>query len=306
MTRIMLLTTGGTIATTADDSGALVPTISGRELLASAGPGLPEDISVTVRDLTRLDSSAITLSELDGIIAAVHADLADPDVDGIVITHGTDSMEETAIALDIFHDDDRPVVLTGAQRSFDHPSSDGVGNLVDAIRLAADPLSRRQGVLIAFGGWTIPARGASKRHTSELDAFISTTPREDRRPPALPVVPLAGTVVPIVTAWPGSGRELIDAAVTAGAQGIVVEALGSGNMGPEMGEGVAAAAESGIPVVITTRVPAGEVALAYGGAGGGATLASRGAHGSGFLRAGQSRIILAVALAGGYPIADIL
>ncbi|GAB2504159.1 L-asparaginase 2 precursor [Corynebacterium atrinae] len=306
MTRIMLLTTGGTIASAADESGAFVPVVSGRELLDAALPSLPDHISVTVRDLTRLDSSAITLSELDGIIAAVHADLADPDVDGIVITHGTDSMEETALALDIFHADGRPVVLTGAQRSFDHPSSDGVGNLVDAIRLAADPLSRREGVLIAFGGWTIPARGASKRHTGELDAFISTTPREDRRPKAVPVVPLAGTVVPVVAAWPGAGRELIDAAVSAGAQGIVVEALGSGNMGPAMGEGVAAALAAGIPVVVTTRVPAGEVALAYGGAGGGATLGSLGAVGSGYLRAGQSRIALIVALAGGHPIADML
>ncbi|WP_460490499.1 asparaginase domain-containing protein, partial [Corynebacterium nasicanis] len=175
MTRIALLTTGGTIACTTDASGALRPTISGQQLLDAVSEHV--SASVEVRDLTRLDSSAITLSELDGLIGAVHETLADPTWDAVVVTHGTDSMEDTAFALDCFHTDDRPVVLTGSQRAFDHRESDGPGNLIDALRLASDPLARCQGVLIAFGGWTIPARGAVKRHTTDLDAFLSTVPR---------------------------------------------------------------------------------------------------------------------------------
>lgn len=306
MTRITLLTTGGTIACTTDENGVLRPTVTGPDLVAAVQDTLPDHVTVTVRDLARLDSSAITLSDLDELVAAVHEELASEDVDGVVITHGTDSMEDTALALDCFHGDDRPVVLTGAQRAFDHPSSDGPGNLSEAVRLAADPLARRQGVLIAFGGWTIPARGAVKRHTSELDGFISTTPREVVRPPAVAVAPLAGRLVPVIAAWPGAGRELVDAAVAAGATGIVVEALGSGNIGPGMGEGVADALAAGIPVVVSTRVPQGPVTLAYGGTGGGATLAERGAVGAGYLRPGQARIALTVALATETPVTDLL
>ncbi|MDO5511235.1 asparaginase [Corynebacterium sp.] len=304
MTRIALLTTGGTIACTTDSAGALRPTVTGQELLDAVAEHVTADVTVT--ELTRLDSSAITLKDLDGLIAAVHGALEDPDIDAVVVTHGTDSMEDTAFALDCFHTDERPVVLTGAQRAFDHRESDGPGNLIDALRLAADPLARRQGVLIAFGGWTIPARGAVKRHTTDLDAFISTVPREARRPAGLPVTPLDGVQVPVLAAWPGSDRVLIDAAVTAGAQGIVIEALGSGNIGPEMGAGVAAALESGIPVVITSRVPAGEVSLSYGGSGGGATLGSAGALSAGHLRAGQARMAMVVALASGRHVSDLL
>ena len=161
-------------------------------------------------------------------------------------------------------------------------------------------------MLIAFGGWTIPARGAVKRHTTDLDAFISTVPREVRRPASVPVAPLDGVSVPVLAAWPGADRSLVDAAVTAGARGLVIEALGSGNIGPDMGAGVAAALDAGIPVVITTRVPSGPVGLEYGGGGGGATLASRGAVGAGHLRAGQARMALIVALATGCDVSDLL
>ena len=302
MTRIALLTTGGTIACTTDDSGTLRPTVTGQELLDA----VPDPHDVTVRELTRLDSSAITLADIDALIAAVDDALSSPDVDGVVVTHGTDSMEDTAFALDCFHADDRPVVLTGSQRAFDHPASDGPGNLLDAIRLASDPLSRRQGVLISFGGWTIPARGAVKRHTSDLDGFISTVPREAPRPAPVPAAPLAGIHVPVLAAWPGADRSLVDAALAAGAHGLVVEALGSGNIGPDMGAGVIDALEAGVPVVVTTRVPAGAVTLAYGGGGGGATLGSHGAVGAGHLRAGQARMALIAALATGRNVSDLL
>ncbi|QGU04991.1 asparaginase [Corynebacterium comes] len=309
MTRIALLTTGGTIACTTDDSGTLRPTVTGQELLDAVVHLLPHPLTsadITVRELTRLDSSAITLADLDGLIAAVHEALASPDIDGVVITHGTDSMEDTAFALDCFHADERPVVLTGSQRAFDHPGSDGPGNLVDALRLAADPLARRQGALIAFGGWTIPARGALKRHTTDLDGFMSGVPRESRRPAPVPVAPLAGFNVPVLASWAGADRSLVDAALAAGARGLVVEALGAGNIGPDMGAGVADALDSGIPVVITTRVPAGKVTLAYGGGGGGATLGSRGAISAGHLRAGQARMALVAALATGKDVRDLL
>lgn len=295
---IAVIATGGTIACATDASGALVPQRNAQELVDQLGN---LDVPVRAIDSAQLDSSSITLDQLDGLVAEVHAQLADPDIRGVVVTHGTDSMADTAIVLDIFHNSPKPVVLTGAQRPFDHPETDGLTNLTDSIRFATAPAS--SGVVIRFGGVTIPARGARKQHTSNLRAFA---PTRCNRPDPVPVATLAGTSVAIIAAFPGSGRELVDAAVAAGFDGLVIEGLGSGNMGEEMGKGVADALDAGIKVVVSTRVPEGPVALDYGGAGGGATLGSKGAVGSGLLRVGQARMMLIVALATGRDVADLL
>lgn len=285
---ISLLTTGGTIACTTDATGALVPTVTGEELLRAASLS---DVRVT--DLFNLDSSSITLADLDHLIAAVRRELADDTVTGVVITHGTDSLEETAMALAMVHDSDKAVVLTGAQRSFDHPDSDGPGNLFDA----ADAARSLAGVLVAFGGRLLPAAGLRKVHTSHLDAFDN--PAWDDRRRLVPAAALANVKVPVIAAYPGADGWPVEAAVQRGVHGLVIEALGSGNMSAGLGEAVAQALRDGIPVVVATRVPAGEVTLAYGGAGGGATLGTLGALGAGDLSAGQARIALAAALAAG-------
>lgn len=295
---VSVLTTGGTIACTTARDGSLSPTVAAADLVAAVtDAGTDLRTGVGARDLTLLDSSKITLADVDDLIAAVRAELADPQVVGVVVTHGTDSLEDSAIAVDLVHDDPRPVVFTGAQRAFDHPETDGPANLGAALRLAADPAARDRGVLVAFGGRVLPARGVSKRHTAELVAFDS--PGGLDRPAPLPPTPLAGTEVMVLAAWPGAGRGLVDSAVSLGARGLVVEALGSGNVGAGMGEALVDALASGIPVVVTTRVPEGEVRLAYAGAGGGATLADHGAVPAGALRAGQSRMVLARAIVAG-------
>ncbi|WP_304410900.1 asparaginase [Corynebacterium stationis] len=300
---IAVVATGGTIACTTDDTGALVPTVSAAELVEAAREiSTPSDVEISPVDSVRLDSSSLSLTDLDDLLQRVHALLADDSIAGVVITHGTDSMEDTAMALELFHTGKKPVVITGAQRSFDHLESDGPQNLADAISYAANGAP---GVSIRFGGLTIPARGAFKAHTSALEAFQATS-QKIRTRPTLPLTPLAGKDVVIISAWPGAPRLLVDAAVASGINGIIVEGLGSGNMGSEMGEGVKDALDAGIPVLITTRVPEGSVTLAYGGDGGGATLAQAGALGTGTLRAGQARMVLLAALATGTDVASLL
>ena len=300
---IAVVATGGTIACTTDDTGALVPTVSAAELVEAAREiSTPSDVEISAIDSVRLDSSSLSLTDLDDLLQRVHALLADDSIAGVVITHGTDSMEDTAMALELFHTGKKPVVITGAQRSFDHLESDGPQNLADAISYAANGAP---GVSIRFGGLTIPARGAFKAHTSALEAFQATS-QKIRTRPTLPLTPLAGKDVVIISAWPGAPRLLVDAAVASGINGIIVEGLGSGNMGSEMGEGVKDALDAGIPVLITTRVPEGSVTLAYGGDGGGATLAQAGALGTGTLRAGQARMVLLAALATGTDVASLL
>lgn len=300
---IAVVATGGTIACTTDDNGALVPTVSAAELVEAAREiSTPSDVDISPVDSVRLDSSSLSLTDLDDLLQRVHALLADDSIAGVVITHGTDSMEDTAMALELFHTGKKPVVITGAQRSFDHLESDGPQNLADAISYAANGAP---GVSIRFGGLTIPARGAFKAHTSALEAFQATS-QKIRTRPTLPLTPLAGQDVVIISAWPGAPRLLVDAAVASGINGIIVEGLGSGNMGSEMGEGVKDALDAGIPVLITTRVPEGSVTLAYGGDGGGATLAQAGALGTGTLRAGQARMVLLAALATDTDVSNLL
>lgn len=292
---VLVISTGGTIASTADATGALVPALSAKELVTACGADTP----VRVFDSARLDSSSMGLADADSLIALVGRALADASITGIVITHGTDSMAETALALDLVHSDPRPVVLTGAQRPADDPNADGPANLRRAIELAADPLARGRGVSVHFGGDTLAARGMFKTDTEDSRAFALTSPISLPRPAAVTPAPLAGYTVPILRAWPGADADLVDHVASTRPDGIVVEGLGSGNVSAQMGEALARAAESGIPVVLTTSVPHGEVTFAYGGAGGGATLGARGVLPGGWLRAGQARIALLTAIATG-------
>jgi putative L-asparaginase len=299
MKKIVVLTTGGTIACTTSPEGVLLPTVSGRDLIAPVAARFGEDFSFDVRELNRLDSAAMTFADVDGIVGEIHRVFEDPSVTGIVVTHGTDSMEETAVAVDCFHNDLRPVIFTGAQKSFDHPEADGPGNLFEACVIAADDSARGIGTLVVFGHAVIPARGCVKWHTSDELAFATNGPEEPTRPDPIAPVALDGTRVDIVPAFAGADRTLIDAAVAAGAEGIVVEAMGAGNVGRQLALGIVDALDAGIPVVVTTRVPRGDVFGSYGGAGGGATLAAKGALGSTYFRAAQARVLLAVAIASG-------
>ena len=292
MTRLALIATGGTIACTTVADGSLAPTVSGADLAA--------DIDAEVVEFRQRDSSSITLADLDELIAVVNSQSAREDIGGVIITHGTDSMEETALALEIFCGGTKPIVLTGAQRSYEHPEADGPSNLRDARDLAANG---EPGVFLCFGGETIPARGARKRHTSDLRGFESM--QVPGTTPHLAPAPLAPHPVEIIPAYPGAGRLLVDAAVNSPAAGLVIEAMGSGNMGEEMGHALADALHADLPIVISTRTPYGPTALSYGGDGGGASLRKLGAISAGYFRPGQARILLAAALATGTDPAEL-
>lgn len=288
---VLVISTGGTIASTADAHGALVPTLTGAELIARSGTPHP----ARAVDVASLDSSSVGLAELDMLRETVRTSLLDAAISGIVITHGTDSMAETALALDLVHTDPRPVVLTGAMRPDDHPAPDGPANLRGAIEAAAR--SQHGGVSVHFAGRTLPARGLIKTHTSAEDAFTLASAQPLPRPLPVPPAPLDGLNIPIVRAWAGADGSLIEA--LGPIDGLVIDALGSGNVSAGMGEAIAKLLRRGVPVVVATSVPYGEVSLAYGGAGGGSTLGRLGALPAGYLSAGQARIALATALATG-------
>ncbi|MFF3467323.1 asparaginase [Streptomyces sp. NPDC001984] len=304
MTRFRLIATGGTIASRRSAQG-LVAEATGADLVARSELGAVE---VEVDDFMTKGSYAFTLTDLVALVRRTHEALAE-GVDGVVITHGTDTMEESAFLLDLFHGDPRPVVLTGAQRPFDSPAPDGPANLAAAFAVAASPHARGIGPLLVFDGLAWQARGVRKVETLASRAFgapgrgpcLRVTPDRvlpigtQSRPPTFDLDSVRELPrVDVVAAYSGSDGALMDAAVAAGARGVVVQALGAGNASPEMAAAVARLVDRGVPVLVCTRAFSGPVAPLYT-AGGGADLERAGAVFASDLSPWQARMLLSVA-----------
>jgi L-asparaginase len=308
MPKVSVLATGGTIATRRRPDGSSVAAAGADELVAAL-PDLP-NVQIVVDDVFRIGSYRMTLERMAHVAARARHHLADGAA-GIVVTHGTDTIEETALFLELFVDDERPVVLTGAQRAADAPDTDGPRNLAEAITVAVAPESAGRGALVVFDGTVFPARGVRKAHTLASSAF--TAPDGGtlgwvhdgrvhlgaRRRPATPLdlsdFDPARARVDIVACYPGADATALRAFVAAGARGIVLEATGAGNANPEICAAVEEAGAGGVVVVTATRVEQGPIAAIYGD-GGGIDLLSAGAIPAGRLRPSQARVCLAALL----------
>jgi len=302
MTRVVVIATGGTIATSTDQHGIARPTRSAGDLVHDLGAG----VQVDTVGLMSVDSSELTPADWDRIGAAVRAA---GDADGIVITHGTDTMEETSLWLDMTYDGAVPVVLTGAMRSSDAPDADGPANLRDAITVAASGSARDLGVLVSMAGQVWQPLGLTKTGHGLLGTAVGSlcdgtfvAGAVKKRPRLGALSAASAPRVDIVAAYAGSDALAMDAFAAAGAGGIVLESLGSGNAGSKVLAGVQRLCAAGVAVAIATRVPGARVTSGYGP---GRALLDAGAVSAGGLRAAQARVLLMAALAAEIPVTDL-
>ncbi|MFF5264374.1 asparaginase [Actinomadura viridis] len=302
---VSVLTTGGTIASLPSPHGDVRVAVPGPDLAVTAP-------AARVREVMLAHSFNLTMADVLTLARRVLEELEDPGVDGVVVTHGTDTMEETAYLLDLVLPADRTVVLTGAQRHADAPDADGPRNIADALRIAAAPQARGMGALITMAGRIHAARYATKVHTLAPEAFASPghgpvgLVRHDHvdirpapaRPDGFRLAELGGLEarVDIVPVHLDADGVQIAACRAAGARGLVLQALGTGNPTPGVFREIAACLDAGIAVLVTSRCAEGPATPVYG-AGGGADLAKAGAVFAGSLSAPKARLLLMAALA---------
>lgn len=305
---VQVLFTGGTISMRIDpDTGAAVPALSGEEIVSRVH-GLKKEARLTLEDYARLPGPHVTPHWMWRLRGHVQSLAEDPAVDAIVLTHGTDTLEETAFLLDLTLETAKPVVLCGAMRTVSEPGWDGPGNLMAAVRTAADDDSPGRGVLVTVAEEIHAAAEATKWHTQRLDSFRSPhgpLGMVDRgqvryhRPPVRPPRIAARRLVSEVdlhTMAAGVDDGLLRSSVARGVRGLVIEATGCGNVPPSILPGLRAALAARIPVVLVSRCAEGPVAPAYGYLGGGLMLREMGVILGGDLPGPKARIKLMVAL----------
>jgi L-asparaginase len=311
---VRLIATGGTIAMKIDPvKKAPVPAISGEDLIATV-PEIEKVARIEVQNLSNVPSAYMDPDRWVQLQRAVAEALARPEVAGVIVSHGTDTLEETAWFLDLTVQGEKPIVLIGAQRNASERDFDGPRNLLNAARICVDPGARGKGAMIALNDNINAARDAVKTHTSDVETFKSgdlgflgyadydrvvwyRAPLrrqhialrafgEGQHLPRVDIVPVYG----------GADATFVRAAIAAGAKGLIIQALGWGNINIPMFQAVKEAIGKGIPVAISTRVWTGRVLPNYGFEGGGKTLQQAGAVFADNLSPQKARILLMLAL----------
>lgn len=315
--RIVIIFTGGTIASTLDAGfGGVVPSLTGGEILQLV-PDIHHGADVTVHEYGAFPGPHITperMAELSAVICSFR----DRGFDGAVVTHGTDTLEETAYFLDLTVGGTMPVVVVGSMRNSSEPDWDGPRNLRDAVAVAAHPSARDHGVLVCLGGDILAASEATKVDTADVATFASPNfgpigritnrtvliHRHPLRRETIAISPLP-PFIPLFKLYAGMDGTLIDAAVELGARGVVVEAFGVGNVTPPVFTALCRVMQRNLPVVLVSRCPVGRVEHVYAYEGAGKLLYEAGVIFADYLNGPKARIKLLCLCASGSSVEQI-
>lgn len=307
--KLLMITTGGTIAMKRDlRTNSMIPATSGTELLRAV-PEIDQIAEIELFEFSNIDSSEMTPQMMFELSQLVQKNVARKDIFGIVITHGTDTLEETAYMLDLLIKSDVPIVLTAAMRGFDDPGTDVPANLSAAVKVASAEICRGIGTVVVMNDEIHAAREVRKTYTSNVATLESPNYgplgivdednviiyRQSLTREHLSVPKIEPNVA-LVKMTAGDDGSLIECAAERGVAGMVIEGLGRGNMPTPAAEKVISAIRKGIPVVLTSRCFKGRVLGIYGGTGGGKMLREAGVIYGGDLSGQKARIKLMVAL----------
>ena len=277
--RVVVLATGGTIASTYDEEiGALRAALTGDEIVESV-EGLAELAVVEVEQIANVNSRDMTPAVWLDLSRRANALLAQPDVAGIVVTHGTDTLEETAYFLDLTVESEKPVVVVGAQRAPTMYDTDGPRNMLNAVRVAVSPEAVGMGTMVVMNGQINAAREVTKTNTLDVETFQTLdfgllgvadieTVRFYRAPVRRQTLPLdpgveLGNVV-IISEYAGSDGRALELLLEDGSlDGVVVAGLGLAHVSTPTLDALRRVRAAGIPVVVASRVPTGRIVPLY-------------------------------------------
>jgi len=312
MSKVVLLTTGGTIASKPNlESGKLTSgALTGEELASMCQ--IPNDIDVVVESVFQKASIHITFEDLVLLKTKIETYFKDPAVSGVVVTHGTDTMEETAYFLDLTINDARPVVVTGSQRSPEEMGSDVYINLRHAFYSACSPDLRDVGTVVVFNERIFAARYVKKEHASNIQGFnafgfgyLGIIDNDQvhvfQKPIKREFYDIHSPIpqVDIIKCYIGADGKFIKASRDSGVKGIILEGVGRGQVAPEMMEEIQLAINAGIKLVVTTSAEEGSVYPTYDYLGSAYDLYNKGVILGSDNDSKKARIKLAVAMASG-------
>ncbi len=315
--RVVLIATGGTIASRYDAmQDRTVPSQHAEDLIANL-PDLNDLADIEIDNFATVPSFDFDLVFAVRIADRINEVLRRDDVTGVVVTQGTDTMEESSYVADLLLRSEKPVAFTGAQRTHDDPFPDGPGNILDAVRLVTAAEARGLGAVICFNGQVHAARDVTKVHTSAVETFQSydhgavatidagtVVVRRRLMPRETLTVDQLETRVALLRLHMGFDCGILDACVDRGRRGIVLEAFGRGNGPKALVAAARRAIESGVTIVASSRCPVGRVLPIYG-SGGGRDLEDAGVIFAGDLKGPKALVALALALSDARTRGDI-
>ena len=306
--KVCIIFTGGTISMTVDDEiGAAIPTLSGEQILSMVS-NIDKMADIEVVNFSEIPGPHMTIDKLLELKRLIEDKLEDPALTGVIVTHGTDTLEETAYFLDLTLHHEKPVIVVGAMRNSSELGYDGSSNLAAAVCTAISPKARNKGVLVVLNNEVNAAAEVTKTDTLALNTFqspygpLGTIDTNDfivyreiayRQHIQTDVVERRVDLIKTVI---DMDDRMIRCAVDTGAVGLVIEAMGRGNVSPKVLEGIRYAIDKGVSVVVVSRCYSGRVFVSYGYAGGGKELADLGVIMGGNMSGPKARLKLMLAL----------